>query len=224
MYRIFKANILLSRRSNKKRSSTTTKVDKQKKEEPEQEEDHPHMNVAGGDSPPNHDDGNHHEEDGCKPQEVREDLHLVPMRLTRSLSRDSFSTFTTAAETPPCDRSSARSSVIVWGDLPMPLEIYICSGNQELECGKRSRKSRLFPEPTALDTREDECEDDDDDDDAGLCFLPKGMIPEHTMFKVHPSKSQYYDSQVGPPLRQRSHSNGDVDYLKAPERWTRFEI
>mmetsp|Transcript_50543 Transcript_50543/g.76920 ORF Transcript_50543/g.76920 Transcript_50543/m.76920 type:complete len:230 (-) Transcript_50543:676-1365(-) len=229
MYRLFKGNLLLSRRSKKRSTVAVDKPKKNKEETPVQDSPPTKAQEVGENTPSVHDDDNNHKKkDIFRPKETREE-HYLPIRLTRSLSRDSFSTFTTAAETPSLGGgSSLTRSVVIWGDLPMPAEIYICGGHKELGCGDLMRQTPLLPPtigPLDACAGDEKNQEEDEDEDAKRCFLPKGMISGDKLFRVHPSKSKFYDSQIEPPPRQRAHSIGDdSDYLKAPERWTRFEI
>jgi hypothetical protein len=51
------------------------------------------------------------------------------------------------------------------------------------------------------------------------------MLPRQQHFRIHPSKSTFYDEDLkATAARQQAPSNGEMDYLRAPERFTRFKI
>jgi hypothetical protein len=136
--------------------------------------------------------------------------HLVfPHRrvLVRSLNHDSFSTITTAAETP----DSSLEVAIVW-DGKLPMEICIPKHSKSMRFG-RFQKARYLPEPL-LDGDDDIDEEAQEEDQRNNSFLPERLKPSRA-------------SAEGrlPPIRlHRSPSGGLDSYLQAPERFTRFEI
>ena len=238
MYRIFKAHAtdrLKGRGTGDKNEKVNNDGEEKNMDFPCRQENHERL------------DRGHNEENDTSCRDVGGEFH-EPLRLRRSLSRDSFSTFTTAAETPSQAGSSARSTVIVFGDFRMPSEIYVSGIPQDQQRKRRNyiTKSRDLPKSMAYEAVDVAGDEDpiflDDGEELDLCYAPSTqndmMVelpspndyqrPEEKVFRVHPSKSNYYDSRVMEkmPSRRRSHSNGgDAEYLEAPPpRWTRFEI
>lgn len=124
--------------------------------------------------------------------------------IARSRSQDSFSTITTAAETP--DGNSKEVSIIWEGKLPA--EVSVPKYAKPLGCG-RFQKPRYIPEPSCLDEEDDDDDKDQrkDDDDSQLnnSFRRKSLNPIRVAL-------------------HRSPSGGLDNYLCAPPRFTRFEI
>jgi hypothetical protein len=167
----------------------------------------------------------------------------APRRLRRSLSRDSFSTFTTAAETPDhgslvISRSSHR--VVFWEDGKVPFEISVPQQPSQKEGvggAERTSKSLLLKARTRLTEPLLSGDDDEDDEVAKDVDFSNDMYllserinssleQEPEFSSRHPSKETSNESRPYHPSRERTGtlSSGDADYLRAPERFTRFEI
>jgi hypothetical protein len=109
--------------------------------------------------------------------------------LVRSLSQDSFSTITTAAETPDSCFEISMSGIIEWEDGKLPAEIFI---------GQHARKfwtsrARVFPKPPCLD---DDEADNEEEEEYQKTFLPERLLPRQQNFRIHPSKSTFYDEDL----------------------------
>jgi hypothetical protein len=149
--------------------------------------------------------------------------------LQRSLSHDSFSTITTAAETPPGGMSSMTSNnMIVWADNVIPpTEICLLSNDifhdypNAAAVLKLQGQSPLPPPllpPRVLNDSENNSTEGNKNvggDSPGS----KDPLAFDTLY------TQNIMSAVNDrPALRRTHSGGLDPYLRAPDRFTRFEI
>jgi hypothetical protein len=87
------------------------------------------------------------------------------------------------------------------------------------------QRARVLPESCLDDDENDDEADNEEEEEYQRTFLPERMLPRQQNFRIHPSKSTFYDEDLeATAARHRSPSTGDMDYLRAPERFTRFEI
>lgn len=170
----------------------------------------------------------------CAERSIRH--HSRPLKLRRSLSHGSFSTITTAAETPPNSTLKTRSSnVIEWADDNLKPRTEIDSlladllRNYPNAAAVLKLQTQSSPPAYINDDNIANCAANRTEGDDGNAI--EDIIPGFgTQKSTHPPgvdafMTQNFGSTLNPrPILRRTHSGGLDPYLRAPDRFTRFEI